>query len=422
MKNEPKGFEIQKVRNDFPFLKQNKIVYFDSAATSLKPKVVVDRVSQVLSYQPGNPGRSSHQLAYSVFEQVEKVREALCEWIKAKSKNEIVLTHGASHALQMILRSFVHDALVKDDEIWLTNQDHHSVYLPLLRLQQENKNIKPFQLRVIPILKNGAPDTAFIKKHLSKKVKLLCLPLISNLTGMVTPIEWICSFFKDRKTALLLDAVQAPLHLEMDVAKWNCDFLTLSAHKMCGPSGAGLLYIAQKWHEKLSPVEMGGGTITSVRAGKYQLKEMPASWEVGTLAIESILGWGSALSYLKKLDRQKILVHEQNLQKVFIRAASQISKLEFVGLDRKSLIEKKTLDLHTPLFSLVYPQIHSHDLSHLLSENGFAVRGGFHCVYGYHQQHSHLLGSTRISLAFYNTPEEVISFFDTLKLCLKQLQ
>lgn len=385
-------------RKDFPIFKKEfdpkGIVYLDSASTSLKPKEVIDRVVRFYEKETSNVSRGNHFLSEQIAQAIEEVRTLTANFIKA-NPYDIVFTYNATDSINIVANCL---NLSKDDEVIVSILEHHSNFLPWL----EKASIK-----VVDIDENGEIDLSLLKDLISKKTKLISITYASNITGNIQPVEKIIKIAKEKNIPTLVDATQAIAHFSIDVRKLDCDYLVFSSHKMFGPSGVGILYANKKAQSRLFPFKYGSGMADKVYNNKASYKEFPYMLEVGTLNIEGILGFGSAIEYINK--------NGLNLISSQLHFLDQYMKEELSTLDFVSPLSVSSQN-HLPIFTIIPKQKSSDikNLAQMLSDSHkIIVRGGFQCSQLLYNKEN-LSGGIRASLHVYNNKQDIDKFIEAL--------
>ncbi len=386
-------------RKDFPIFKKefdrNKIIYLDSAATSLKPKSVIERIVQFYEHETSNVARGNHFLSELNAQALEVVRSKTASFIKAKS-DEIVFTQNATDSINIVALGL---NLSEKDEVIVSVLEHHSNFLPW----QQKATIK-----LIKIDSNGIIDLRHLEELISPRTKLIAISFASNITGNIQPVEEVVRIAKKNKILTLIDAAQIVSHFPIDVSKINCDFLAFSSHKMFGPSGVGILYVKKNVQEFLVPKKFGGGMANKVSIDNTTFQPFPHGFEAGTPNIEGILGFGSALDYIADKGFEAIS-KQLNYLESYTKEA--LSKLDFIELF--PICETK----HLPIFTFIpkNPSVSLEYISQILSDSfKVIVRGGLHCAQLYYSQQKRQ-GGIRVSLHIYNTKKDIDRFVKALK-------
>lgn len=398
-------------RQDFPMLEKvvhgKPLVYLDSAATTLKPQAVIDAISQFYSSQYGTVHRAVYQLAGESTAQYNAVRQQVQQFLHAKSPEEIIFTKGTTEAINLVAFSFGQAFVQPGDEILISAMEHHSNIVPWQLLCERRQAY----LKIIPLLPSGELDLEAYEKLLSSRTKLVSIAHISNVLGVINPIEAIVKSAHRIGAKVFVDGAQSAPHLPVDVQALDCDFFAFSGHKIYGPTGIGILYGKKELLEKMPPYQGGGDMIQTVTFEKTTFQPPPLKFEAGTPMIAEVIGLGAALKYVNSYGLDKIASYETLLIQEAYKQLSQMEQLHILGSSphRASLITFNIKGVH-PL-----------DAATLLDLQGIAVRSGHLCA----QPLLNSLGCTvalRLSLAPYNTVEEIGYFCDALSRVLDPLR
>lgn len=393
-----------KYRLDFPILSEkvhdNSLIYFDNAATTQKPNQVINSISEYYRNSNANVHRAIHLLGERATSGFEMARKRVATFINAESERQIIFTRGTTEAINLVANSWGLKFLEPDDEIILTEMEHHSNLIPW-QLIAHKVNAK---LRFIPFKEDGTLDFPIFERILSNKTKLIAVTHMSNVFGTINPIKRIIRMAHDRGVPVLLDAAQSVPHLPIDVQHLDCDFLAFSAHKMLGPTGIGVLYAKVRLLENMDPYQGGGEMISSVWLENATWNEIPHKFEAGTPNIAGAFGFKAALDYLDNIGMQNITLYEQEITTYALNKMMEIDDMVIYGSapERGGAIS----------FNL--GNIHPHDLSHYLDQQGIAVRAGHHCAQTVMRK-LNIAATTRASFYFYNTLEEIDYFVEQLK-------
>jgi cysteine desulfurase/selenocysteine lyase len=392
----PAGDEANPYRSDFPILEQrvngHPLVYLDNAATTQKPREVIDALSRFYESQCANVHRGLHRLSAMATDAFEQTRESVRRFIGARSVDEIVFTSGTTTAINLVAHSFGQSFVNAGDEIVVTEMEHHSNIVPWQLLCRRSGA----RLRVVPINDAGELDLEAFARMLGKRTRLVAVTHTSNALGTRNPLQRIVRMAHDAKAVVLVDAAQAVAHEPLDVRALDCDLLAFSAHKMFGPTGVGVLYGRYDLLDRLPPFLGGGEMIEKVRFEETTFKAPPQRFEAGTPNIAGVIGLGAAVAYLERAGLDRIASHDDALLEYATARLSEIPGLTLIGTARdKSSIVSFNLD-----------RIHSHDVGQWLDAEGVAVRAGHHCAQPV-MQHYGVPSTVRASLACYNTRGDV---------------
>ena len=386
-------------RDDFEIFKDG-LIYFDNAATTMKPKSVVQEVVDYYTKYTANAHRGDYDNSLKVDKKYEGVREKVKNLINATNEREIVFTKGSTESFNMIVFGFMSAYLSKNDEVLLTIDEHASNILPWVNL---SKKIG-FKIKYIELDENFCVTIDNIKKTITEKTKVISLAHITNTIGDVRPVAQIGKLCEERNILFVLDATQSIGHCKIDVKEYNISFMGFSAHKMLGPTGVGVLYGKEQLLEQLVPIEYGGGMNTSFSSsGNYELKELPARLEAGTRNIAGVIGMGAAIDYLQNIGLDKIHEYEMQLKKYLVEKIKKLPNIK---------IYNDNTDSGLLLFNV--GKYFSQDVAIYLNQFKICIRAGNHCA----KMLQELICTTntcRISLYFYNTKEEIDILIEALK-------
>ena len=383
---------------NFPILKRKvngrRLVYLDNAATTQKPSVVIDAVSNFYREHNANIHRGIHTLSQEATQMYEGVRDKVRKLINAKHREEIIFTSGTTEAINLAAWSWGDANIKKGDEILLTEMEHHSNLVPWQVLARK----KEARLKFIPLQKSGKLDLMKLDKLITKKTKLVGIVHISNFLGTINPVEKIITAAHKKGAKVLIDGAQAGTHLPIDVQKLNCDFYTLSAHKMYGPTGVGVLYGKKVLLESMPPYQSGGEMIKKVSLTSSTYKETPYKFEAGTTNIAGVIGFGSAIDFITKIGRKKITSAPLQVTSYAMKELNKVKGLTIYG--------PNNVKNRGPIVAFTVKGVPPHDLASILDEHGVAVRTGHHCTMPAHKKLG-VISSVRASFAIYNTTSDV---------------
>jgi cysteine desulfurase/selenocysteine lyase len=387
-----------KIRKLFPALK-GETVYLDSAATTLKPIPVIDKLLEYYQEYTANVHRSAYKMAEKANSEYESARCTVQKFINASSPEEIIITRGSTEATNLIALSWGEQNIKKGDRILISILEHHSNILPWQKLAER----KEAQVDIIPITIQGDIDLENFQNLLNNKVKLIGITGASNVIGTLTPLEKIISLGHSCGTTVFVDAAQAAAHIPIDVQKLNCDFLCLSAHKVYGPTGVGVLYGKRFLLENMPPIFYGGGMADRLRLNGADY-ELPHKFEAGTPPIASLIAFGSAIEFVQDLGFENICNYEEKLLKEFYKRLNNFPELSILGTPQKRI----------GVCSILAKNIHAHDLGTLLDAHGISVRVGHHCASPL-MKHYGISSTLRISFGIYNNLEDIEKMIYSLK-------
>jgi cysteine desulfurase / selenocysteine lyase len=387
---------VASIRADFPILHQQingkPLVYLDNAASSQHPQSVIDAISQYYERDHANIHRGVHTLSQRATDHFEAARDEVRRFINARSEKEIIFTRGTTESINLVSQSFARPRLKAGDEILISALEHHANIVPWQMVCEQTGA----RLKVIPITQQGVIDFTAFEQLIGPQTKLLALSHVSNALGTINPVEKFIAVAKQHGVPVLLDGAQAIPHSVVDVQKLDCDFYCFSAHKLCGPTGVGVLYGKQALLEAMPPWQGGGDMILTVSFEKTTYNQLPWKFEAGTPHIAGVIGLGTALRYLNKLGMANIAAYEQQLLEYATAQLSQVQGLRIIG----------TAPHKAAVVSFVVDGIHPHDLGTILDSEGVAIRTGHHCAMPVMTFYK-IPATARASFAFYNTFDEI---------------
>jgi cysteine desulfurase/selenocysteine lyase len=406
--NDSKKIDWQKLREDFPILNQQvhgkPLIYFDNAATSQKPRAVIDALEHYYERDNANVHRGIHELSNRATTAYENARTRAAKFINAKSAEEIVFTRGTTEGINLVANSWGAKNLKSGDVILLTEMEHHSNLVPWQLLAQRTGA----KISYVPITGDeGILDLSKLDSLLTKQVKIFSMVHISNSLGTVNPVAELCARARKLGIVTLVDGAQSAGHCPVDVQQIGCDFFVFSGHKICGPTGIGILWGRQELLDAMPPYQGGGEMILSVGYDKTEFKHAPHRFEAGTPDISGPIGLHTAMDYLDAIGRENIWKHDQELASYAYDQLAGLNKIRLFG-------PKPNSGKHAGLVSFLLKDVHAHDVVTLADQAGVALRGGHHCT----QPLMHKLGvesTARASFYFYNTKAEVDVFVGVIK-------
>lgn len=404
-----KSFDVEKIRSDFPILKRKingyPLVYFDNAATSQTPQQVIDVIVDYYSNYNANIHRGVHQLSQEATDKYEQARIKIQKHFNAANPYEIIFTSGTTHAINMVANGFS-EILKKGDEILVSALEHHSNIVPWQMLCERTGA----KLKVIPMNEDGELVLSELDNLLSEKTKLVFVNHVSNALGTVNNIRKIIEMAHAVDAAVLIDGAQAAPHIKANVQELDVDFYVASAHKMCGPTGVGVLYGKEKWLNELPPYQGGGEMIATVSFEKTTYAGLPHKFEAGTPNICGGIAFGAALDYMNNIGFDTIAAYEQELLEYGTAALLKINGLKIFGVSKEK----------TAVISFNIGEIHPYDVGTILDKLGIAVRTGHHCAQPIMDFYK-IPGTVRASFAFYNTKEEIDELVKAVKKAVTML-
>jgi cysteine desulfurase/selenocysteine lyase len=389
---------------DFPILNQQpygkRLAYLDSAATTQKPQCVIDAYQEFYGKHNANVHRGVHFLAESATKLFEQTRTKVQQLINAKYSQECIFTRGTTEAINLAAAVLGSYCLDENSEICVTQMEHHSNLVPWQMACQKSGA----KLKYIPLTATGELDLTNLAQILNPHTKILALTHVSNTLGTINPIKEIIAQARKFNTIVLIDGTQAPAHLKIDVQELDCDLYTLSAHKMYGPMGVGILYGKQELLNKLPPYHGGGEMIREVYMDRFTTANLPHKFEAGTPAVADIYAWGLAIDYLNNIDFKLLQQHEQQLLTYATSKLSQLDKLRYIGTSTTKI----------GIISFVIDNIHPHDLGTIADSHGVAIRTGHHCTMPI-MQYFAVPATNRISFGLYNTSQDIDQLISALE-------
>ena len=399
---------IGNIKKEFPIFNNkannNDLVYLDSANSSQKPQVVIDRIYDFYSKEFSNVGRSVHYLAVAATNMYENTRSSVQKYINAKDKNEVVFTKGATEAINLVASTFSQKFLKEGDEILLTELEHHSNYVPWHYLRKS----KGIRIEFAEVNDEGEVTLDNIEKKITSKTKMIAVTHLSNVTGAILPIKEIVALAHSKNIPVLIDGCQGAPHLKLDMQDLDCDFYVMSCHKMYGPTGLGVLYAKKKWLEELPPYQGGGGMIREVKKEGITYGDLPNKYEAGTMATAQVIAFNESIKFLKKIGINNIATHEKELIDYGQEILRKNNSVSLIGNPKKK----------GAVLSFTLDGIHAHDISTILDEDGIAIRAGHHCCQILHDKLG-VPATARASLGVYNTKEDLDKLNESINKCKK---
>ena len=400
-----KTVDVEKVKNDFPILSRKvngkRLVYLDNAATTQKPKVVIDALVDYYSRYNANVHRGVHQLSIEATETYENSRKKVAKFINSATHQEIVFTRGTTESINLVKFAWGGKFVKKDDVILVTMMEHHSNIVPWQLLAKE----KGARLEYAPITSDGRIDMGEFERLLGLSPSLVAFTQSSNVLGTINDAEKLCAMAKAVGATTVVDAAQSAPHMPVDVQKIGCDFLGFSGHKMLGPTGIGVLYGRKALFNSMDPFQSGGDMIKEVHLDGARWNYVPYKFEAGTTNIADAIGLGVALDYLSALGMENVRRHEVELLRYAFEKLSRIPNLTIYGpMDPES---------RGGVISFNLADIHPHDMASILDEEGVAIRSGHHCAQPL-MEHLKIPGTSRASFYVYNTTADIDAFIGAL--------
>jgi cysteine desulfurase/selenocysteine lyase len=401
------ALDVERLRRDFPILAQpirgKPLVYLDNAATSQKPRSVIDAVSRFYSSENANIHRGVHYLSEQATAAYDAVRARVASFLNAASTAEIVFTRGTTEGINLVAQSWARNRLQPGDEILITEMEHHSNIVPWQLVAGQTGAV----VRAIPITDAGELELASFDRLLTERTRLLALTHLSNALGTINPVHWMVARARERGIVTLVDGAQSAPHLPVDVQALGCDFFACSGHKLFGPTGVGVLYGRAELLEAMPPWHGGGDMIETVTVERSTYAPPPARFEAGTPMIAEVIGLGAALEYIEGVGRAAIGSWEEDLLGYATDRVRELDGVRLIGTAREK----------AAVLSFVVEGVHPHDVGAVLDDEGIAIRAGHHCAQPLMRRLG-LSATARASFSFYNTRDEV----DALVCGLQRVQ
>jgi len=403
--------DIKNIKSEFPIFKQKingkPLVYLDSANSSQKPKVVIDRLSNFYETEFSNVGRSVHTLAVKATNRFETTRDILKKYLNAQHREEIVFTKGATESINLVASSFGEKYIEEGDEILITELEHHSNYVPWHFLRKKKGAV----IKFAPVNKNGEVEIDEIKKLISTKTKIIAITHISNVTGVVMPIKKIVDIAKEKNIPVLVDGNQGAPHMQIDMQDLGCDFYVISCHKMYGPNGLGVLYAKKKWLDDLPPYQGGGGMIDEVKKDNITFADSPTKFEAGTMQTAEVVAFAEAINFIEKIGIKNITAHENEILEYGFEKLKKNNSVSIIGSPKN----------RGSVLCFTIKGIHPHDIATILDDDGVAIRAGHHCCQILHDKLG-IAATARASIGVYNTKEDIDILCKAIDNCKKIFQ
>lgn len=404
------GFDVLHIRHDFPLLDktvyERPLIYFDNAATTQKPRQVIDRVTSYYKNENCNIHRGVHFLSQHATESYETARRNIQAYINAQHQHEIIFTKGATEAINLVAFSFGKTFIEEGDEIIISAMEHHSNLVPWQMVAQERGAV----LRVIPVDDSGELDMMAFKNMLNERTRIIAVTHLSNVLGTINPVKRIVEMAHNMDIPVLVDGAQAIPHQTVDVQEIGCDFYCFSGHKMYGPMGIGVLYGRDKYLRKMPPYQGGGEMISEVTFEKTTYNDLPYKFEAGTPNVVGVLGLDAAIKYLNEIGIRNIYAYEKFLLDYITVEFLNIPWIKIYG----------TSEMKSSVLSFNIDKVHPYDAGTLLDKMGIAIRTGHHCAQPLMERYG-IPGAIRASFAFYNTRDELDKFIDAIRQVKRML-
>lgn len=396
--------DFSRIRDDFPVLQQevngHPLVYFDNAASSQMPVQVADRIDRYHRREHANVHRGIHTLSQTATDYYEETRKKVREFINAGAEEEIIYTTGTTDSINLVANSYGFSTLKAGDEIVLSGMEHHANIVPWQMIAEKTGA----HLKIIPVTDSGDLDMRAYKKLLNEKTRIVSVVHISNALGTVNPVKEITSLAHEHGAVVLIDGAQSVPHLPVDVQEIGCDFFAFSAHKMCGPTGFGILYGKKSLLEEMPPYRGGGDMIDKVSFEETTYDIAPFKFEAGTPPIAAGIGLGAAIDYLNEIGMENISAREQKLVDYAVKRLKSVDGLRFIG----------DAEHRASVCSFVLDGIHASDIGTILDKQGIAIRTGHHCAQPVLRRFN-VPATARASLSFYNTEDEIDRLTEGIK-------
>jgi cysteine desulfurase/selenocysteine lyase len=388
--------DVARVQRDFPILtlrpRGKRLVYLDNAATSQKPRQVIDAMTRYYESENGNIHRGVHYLSERATELYDATRTVAREFFNAERDHEIIFTRGTTEGVNLVASSFGEAFVAAGDEVVISGMEHHSNIVPWQMLAERRGAV----LRVIPVLDDGTLDLAVGERLLTPRTRLVAVTHVSNALGTINPIRDIAAMAHERGIPVLVDGAQSAPHLPVDVRELDCDFFVCSGHKMLGPTGAGVLYGKEQWLERMPPYMGGGDMIAQVTFERTTYARLPSKFEAGTPDIAAVVAYRAAFEYLRDLDREAVAAHEHDLAAYALGALAEVPGLRIIG----------RAPHRAGVVSFVMDCAHPHDIATILDNEGIAIRAGHHCAQPLMARFG-VPSTARASFYVYNTRDDV---------------
>ena len=395
-----KSFNIDDIRNDFPFFRKNTdLVFLDTAASAQKPSSMIEAIAHTSECEYANVHRGAYTLSNMVTTKFENVRKKTAEFINAHSSKEIVFTKNATEAINLVATSYGESFLSQKNEIIITEAEHHANIVPWQRICKKTGA----KLKIAPINDQGEIILEKYKALLSENTAVVAITHVSNVLGSIFPIKEMIQMAHNVGAKVLIDACQSVIHLDIDVVDLNCDFLVFSAHKLYGPNGIGILYGKYNLLDQMPPYQTGGAMVEEVTFQNATFQPPPLKFEAGTPCIAEIIGFGATLDYLDKIDRHKALAYENELLNYAVYGIQKLSNFKIIGHTKNKL----------GIISFLHKTAHTADIGYVLNNCNVAIRTGHHCALPLIKRLG-LQSTARASLGIYNNYEDIEAFLAAL--------
>ncbi len=400
--------DIKKIKSEFPIFKQKingkPLVYLDSANSSQKPQIVINRMANFYETEFSNVGRSVHTLAVKATNRFEDSRDKVKNYINAKHREEIVFTKGATESINLIASSYGEKFISKGDEILTTELEHHSNYIPWHFLRQK----KGAKIKFAPVNERGEVEIDEIKRLINSKTKIIAITHISNVTGAIMPIKKIVDLAREKDIPVLVDGTQGAPHLKIDMEELGCDFYAISCHKMYGPNGLGILFAKKKWLDVLPPYQGGGGMISEVLKDNVIFANSPTRFEAGTMQTAEVVAFSESIRFIENLGIKNIQTHENEILEYGIEKLRKNNSINLIGNPK----------VRGSVICFTMKGVHPHDIATILDEDGVAIRAGHHCCQILHDKLG-ISATARASIGVYNSKDDIDILCKAIDNCKK---
>jgi len=399
---------IENIKSQFPIFSKKingkSLVYLDSSNSSQKPISVIKRLDDFYRNEFSNIGRSIYSLSVNATNKFDETRINIKNFINAKSKDEIIFTKNATESINLVATTFGQQNIKKGDEILITELEHHSNYVPWHYLR-ENKGAV---IKFAPINDDGDIIISDFEKLITSKTKIVAITHLSNVTGTIVPVKEIIDIAHKKNIPVLVDGCQSAPHIKIDVQDLDCDFYAISAHKVYGPTGVGILYAKKKWLEQLPPYIGGGGMINEVKKDKISYAQLPEKYEAGTMPTAEVVAFNESIKFMNEVGIENLINHEKELTNYALEKMKAINSVKIIGNPK----------VKAGVISFTIKGVHPHDIATILDESGVAIRAGHHCCQILHEK-LNLNASARASFGIYNTKEDVDILCKAIENCRK---
>ena len=399
---------IENIKSQFPIFSQKingkPLVYLDSSNSSQKPICVINRLNDFYKNEFSNIGRSIHSLAVNATNKFEETRTSVKNFINAKSKDEVIFTKNATESMNLVATTFGQQHIESDDEILVTELEHHSNYVPWHFLRERKGAI----IKFAPINEDGDIIIDELKKLITSKTKIVAVTHLSNVTGTIVPIKEIVEIAHKKNVPVLVDGCQAVPHIKVDVTDLDCDFYAFSGHKVYGPTGVGILYAKKKWLERLPPYIGGGAMIGEVKKDKIVYASPPEKYEAGTMPTAEVIAFKESIKFMESIGIDNLIKHEDEIKNYALEKLRKINSVKIIG----NPINK------AGVIAFTIQGIHPHDIATILDDDGVAIRAGHHCCQILHEK-LNLTATARASIGVYNNKDDIDMLCKAIQNCKK---